>query len=244
VSDETLIAWTAEPLNDPEQQDHFLAAITYADELRRIGKAYRTLGFWVGGVSSLIALVSVLTIAAMLHLKREVVYWIAVDQSTGWTGEPISSKDAMTVINDKARLSYVRTLIERCESFNAATIDITDHKCALMLAPEQQAAYRSRVGKSNPTAPINLLGSRGQARIEKDMRFWSIAPAQPGTWAYRVKYLRTEMKPGGRPLTTPWNAEVYFSLHPDAAMTPSDLLDNPEGFFGFSYSTSPEGPAQ
>lgn len=243
MSDATLIEWRAEELPSEQRQEHFKAAKSYAAEIRSIGRSHRWLGFIVGACGTVIGLGG-LTAAALVMVANRTPpppRWIAVDQSTGWTGEPISAKDALRVINDHARQSYVRTLIEKCEGFNPVTLDLDDHTCELMLSPEQQKLYKARTDKKNPDAPINTLGAKGAARVEAKMLWWPLTPAKPGTYGYRVDFSRTELSPSGHPVRKNWRAEVYFSLNPSARMSPEDLTDNPAGFQAFNYTVQPWG---
>jgi hypothetical protein len=161
---------------------------------------------------------------------------MAVDNSTGWMGEPISARDATRIINDKARMSLVRGLISACEGYEAPVADLRFHECAIMLSPAQQKVYDTRAGKA-VVRPKGFI-----ARVEPAMRIWPRSDAPKGAYGYEVHFLRTEYRLGAKPETKPWTAVAYFTLNPAAPIAPLDALINPAGFVALSYDAKADAP--
>lgn len=190
----------------------------------------------------LIGVGGVVAAASLFPLKQNVPLWMTVSEITGVAGRAVGTEDAPKLFGDATRRHYLKQLVNACESYGPDTVDITFHRCAAMLSQNEQASYADRVGEKSPSAPRNVLGRKGIARVETAMRFDQQAgrSSKPGLYFYTVRFIRSEFVSGALTKREPWAADVAFEFRPQAAMDVNDLTDNPVGMLVVSYSAGPD----
>jgi type IV secretion system protein VirB8 len=232
-----LTSWQASAMPAAEREAHFAAVRSYEANLSRIGRAYRRSGTLFGMMGLVVGLSGMIAAASLFPLKQTTIRFIEVDRSTGYVGEPVSVIDAPRLFGETVMQHAMRDLVEACEGYNFATMDLTFHRCAIMLAPQVQVQYLDRVGPKNPLAPRVADGKAGWVRVEPVMSFQAMQASQGGTFGYVVRWLRSESPSGSTAKTSHWSTTIYFQFHPEYLTNPQDRSMNPTGFTAVSYSS-------
>lgn len=230
--------WTAEPLAPESKADMLRQGASRFDEMQRMGRAYRRTGFLLGISGMLMAAASIATVAALLPLKQTVVRYVTVSEQTGEVAETLGAADAPKLFSDGTARQYLRMFVEVCDGYLFETAATNAHRCALLLAPEQQQRYNAWFTARNPEGPQALFGRSGSVRPER-FRFVKFGDGQGGIQVWQVRYTRVEMRDGNI-TRRPWAMTVQFQWRPQLAMTDDDRTLNLAGFQALDYVSQPD----
>lgn len=235
------VAWPGEALAPEAKAEHLRLAETRVEEMRRYGRSYRRMGFFVGTAGLLVGLAGIALAASLLPLKQTVVRFAVVNETTGEVGESIGPADAPRLFSEGTARQYLRMFVEACDGYLWETRVLNAHRCALLMTAEQQARYAEWFSPRNPDSPQVVFGRNGSVRPDQ-FRFTRLGDARGDTQAWQVRYVRLEMK-DGRAARRPWMMTVQFQWRPQLAMSDNDRTLNLAGFQALDYVSQPD-PAQ
>jgi type IV secretory pathway component VirB8 len=232
------------PLTAEEKEIFYEPIRGLEREARARRRGAGMLGYIVGAAGCLVGVGGIWAAAVQYSTPPAPPVFIAVDQSTGWVGEPISIKEAPTLFNETVQQRDLRGLLEACVSYTADTLRLTWARCMAHLSPEMQQQYATAMGEKNPNAPRNVLGRKGSAYLESSFRFarQPSPPDRPDIYAYTVRFIRTTIMGGLTPVTEPWVADIVFEYHPDWPMSPDVRTFNPDGMVVIGFHAEKDKP--
>jgi len=240
VLDNPRAAWTSDDLTQEARAAWYRAAMSKVDEAERNGKAYRSLGFWVGGSGLALALLMG-TATTAVYLKKPLPPppgFVAVDRSSGIIGPAVPAKDAPKLFSEAVSERALREFIVRCEGYIPETWGRSDfHSCAIMAGADEQRRRVADIGRDGPRYPPKVFGPKGWAMPTQFLSFTRLADGADSTLHYEVRYERTEVI-NGREERPRYTAHVHWQWHPELDMAPADRLLNEGGFVATSFSTT------
>jgi type IV secretory pathway component VirB8 len=166
--------------------------------------------------------------------------YIPFDVATQRAAEAVRAQDApRTLFTEATRQSLLAEFIRRCEGYMPQTWRTLDYMdCMVMAAPDEQRRRADEIGPKGPHYPVALFGDKGWAMPTSFQAFVPRGIGPYDTYAYDVRYERTEAPERGERKLVRYTAKVEFQLRPDMKMAPATRLRNREGFQAVSFSTT------
>jgi type IV secretion system protein VirB8 len=225
-------------IKDFDTSRYYEESRSWAGDRERQRGFLMRLAWAIAGVASLIAIAEAIAIATLTPLKSEVPYTILVDRQTG-NVEALRPFDQGTIAPDQAltRSLLAQYVIAR-EGFAIESLKQDYRKVALWSAGSARAQYVAEMQASNPSSPLAALPR--QAIVEVQIR--SLSSLGPNS--AMIRYVKTQIDPGGRRMTSqPWSAVVTYRFS-GAAMSQADRLINPLGFQVIRFRRDAEIPLE
>lgn len=225
-------------IKDFDSARYYEESRSWAGDRERQRGFLMRLAWAIAGVASLIAVAEAIAIATLTPLKTEVPYTLLVDRQTG-NVEALRPLDQAIIAPDQAltRSLLAQYVIAR-EGFAIESLKQDYRRVALWSTGSARAQYVAEMQASNPSSPLAALPR--QAIVEIQIR--SISSLGPNS--SMIRYVRTQIDPGGRRMTSqPWSAVITYRFSA-AAMSQADRLINPLGFQVIRFRRDAEMPVE
>lgn len=206
------------------------------DKIRNLEVSKRT-AWVVAVVASILAAISIVTVALLTPIQKVDAYVVRVDSATGLVNvaKPLRNGDANydEVINKYFTQWYVRWregfLQERAQEFY--------YNVGLMSAYSEQSRYLKQYDPTNTNSPLNVYKRGGRSQITIRSTVFD------GPGAARVQFTKEEDWGGKDQKTSQWTAIIYYKFT-GAPMSDKDREINPLGFQVVNYVVSQDKPAE
>jgi len=188
----------------------------------------------VAALCLLLALASVVAVAALAPLKTVEPIFVRVDQSTG-------AVDVLHRIDEEVRIGrqdlldkgYLARYVRAREGYFFPTVQAQYRRVMLMSVGDARASYLRDFSKDNPDAPVNLYQDDESVEITiKSISFLKQGLAQ-------VRYMAA-LSDGETTTRQHWISTIGYAYEPDASIPLSVLADNALGFAVADYRAEPE----
>lgn len=230
-------AWIAAPLSLEQKEAHFKSAIPIHNEIERFGRAFRRVGYAVGGLGAGVGICGMALAAWAFSTRTDHAYFYRVDQN-GMPELSMPATDAPKLFTEQTAEQYLRAYVEARECYVYDTRDIMSHRVAIMSSPDEQGVYASWFSpKSNPMSPQAVYGNKTSVRVGNFRYTKMPGLMHNGVFAYEVRFDRLEVTGGAPGITTHWMAVVQFSWHPELKMSADDRSINAAGMQVVSYGS-------
>lgn len=181
-----------------------------------------------------LAIASVVAVAALAPLKSVEPVFVRVDQATG-------AVDVLHRIDEEVRLGrqdlldkgYLARYVRAREGYFFPTVQAQYRRVLRMSVGDARAAYLRASSQDNPNAPVNR--HRDAQSVEITLK--SISFLEPGL--AQVRYVAA-LHEGERTRRQHWISTIGYTYEPDASIPLSVLADNALGFAVTDYRAEPE----
>lgn len=206
-------------------EEYFEHAVRWDDDMRIRTRRSAKIAWTVAGVSVLMAVVAISTLAVLMPMKTIEPFVVRVNDVTGMVDivRPLNRDEAPA--DEAVSRYFIWDYIKAREEWLAATAPAAYRKVALMSARGLQDAWADYMSPKNPNGPQQQLGQQGSAKISlKTISFLQDNVAS-------VRFSKLVHFGDERPdEATDWLTTVTFAFHPEAEMSDSDRMANPFGF--------------
>lgn len=202
------------------------------DSIKQAAKLAR-IAWYVAGVSALIALSAVISVAVLTPLKTVVPYVIRVDNSTGSVDVMQSMTNSQTTYDEVMNKYFVQRYVRFREGYSNELAEEFYQNVGILSSSTEQQKYLKLFAPTNPLSPLNLYGPFVKVRITaKSISFIKSDVAL-------IRYTREIDKNGEHPELSHWAATIVFKYNP-APMTEKQRALNPLGFQVLEYRNDPD----
>lgn len=207
---------------------YFKEARTWENDRIRQREKSTKIAWVVAGASLLMALASVLAVAALTPLKTVEPYVIRVDNTTGIVDVVAALKDGKTNYEEAINKYFTQLYVRYREGYSKDLVEeYYGNVGILSIGPEQQK-YFEWVNPNNLQSPINIYGSYAKVKIQvKSTSF--IKPD-----VALVRYVKSIERGSDRPQLSHWAATISFK-YSGSPMLEKDRAINPLGFQVVEY---------
>lgn len=188
----------------------------------------------VAALCLLLALASVVAVAALAPLKTVEPVFVRVDSATG-------AVDVLHRIDEEVGIGrqdlldkgYLARYVRAREGYFFPTVQEQYRRVMLMSVGDARASYVQGFSKDNPDAPVNLYQDHKTVEIAiKSISFLRKGLAQ-------VRYVAA-LGDGEETRRQHWISTIAYEYEPDASIPLSVLADNALGFAVTDYRAEPE----
>jgi len=188
----------------------------------------------VAALCLLLALASVVAVAALAPLKTVEPVFVRVDSATGAV-DVLHNIDEEVGIGRQDLLDkgYLARYVRAREGYFFPTVQDQYRRVMLMSVGDARASYVQDFTKDNPDAPVNLY----QDDKTVEIRIKSISFLKQGL--AQVRYVAA-LGDGEETRRQHWISTIAYAYEPDASIPLSVLADNALGFAVTDYHAEPE----
>jgi len=188
----------------------------------------------VAALCLLLAVASVVAVAALAPLKTVEPVFVRVDQSTG-------AVDVLHRIDEEVGIGrqdlldkgYLARYVRAREGYFFPTVQEQYRRVMLMSVGDARTSYLRDFSRDNPKAPVNLYQDDESVEITiKSISFLKQGLAQ-------VRYMAA-LSDGETTARQHWISTIGYEYEPDASIPLSVLADNALGFAVADYRAEPE----
>jgi len=224
-----------EPLAEYFQEAATWDADRYAQAARSARQAH-----WWAAAGWLCAVAAVLTLAALVPLKRVEPFVVRVDSTSGVV-------DVVPVYTPQAGLEptvtryFLAHYVSVCERFNFATAESDYEECGAFHAAQRNQAWYAQWNPHNPASPLNVHKDGSSVRVQvQAVTFFRRASGL--TDLAQVRYLKSERVAGGADEhLSHWIGTIQYAFAAPS-QDPRVRRWNPLGFKVIEFTSEPEVP--
>ncbi|MGK6315621.1 virB8 family protein [Neorhizobium sp. DT-125] len=192
----------------------------------------RRVAWFVALVSSTLACVSIVALAALTPLKTVEPFVIRVDNSTGIVDVVSALTSTAGTYDEEVTKYFAARYVRAREGYVWSEAEENFRTVSLLSTQPEQLRFASTYRGSNPESPQNIYGRAATARIS--VKSISLI----GSAVVSVRYMQTVTR-GEDVRTTHWVATLTYT-YANAPMSSTDRLVNPLGFVVSEYRADPE----
>lgn len=200
------------------------------DKVRMSQKSAKT-AWWVAIAASVLAFISVVTVAILGPQKTVIPFVIRVDNTTGVVDVISAIKDGKSTYDEVLNKYNLQWYVRWREGYSKYLIDEYYKNVAIMSAAEEQSRYGSLFSINNPQSPLKIYSSSLVTIKIKSTSFINENTAL-------VRYSK-EVVGGSKAGLTHWAATINFE-YVGTPMSEANRAINPLGFQVFEYRNDPD----
>ena len=215
-----------------DHSDYYGKASTWDQDIMAGALRSRKRAWILAGSAMGLALISQLSLLALLPLKSFAPFVVTVEKSTGFL-EVSSSLESSLLSEDEAvtQANLVQYLTLR-EQYNPAVLEQNYERVMLMSDDRALKDYQSLWSAQNPENPSIVLGKKAAI----DVQIKSVALLNENTAS--VRFIKQQFE-HERKAVSHWNAIIQFR-YSQKPMRMAQRFQNPLGFKVTSYRVNPE----
>ena len=201
-----------------------------SDKVRSQEISKRT-AWTVAIVASILAIVSVVTVALLTPVQRVEAYVVRVDSSTGQVNvvRPLSNGD--TTYDEAINKYFTQWYVRWREGFIQERAPEFYNNVGILSSSAEQARYLKQYDPSSQASPLNVYKNFGRSVIT----IKSTVLDKPGV--ARIQFTKEEDWGGRNQKTSQWSAMVFYRFS-GAPMSEKDREINPLGFQVLNYTVA------
>ncbi len=182
---------------------------------------------WIAAIlASIVAVVSVITVAILGPQKTVVPYLVRVDNSTGNMEVVSNLKDSLSSYGEVINKFNLQWYVRWRESYSIHTVTDYYNNVGYMSGPKEQQKYGKLMAKSNPKSPLNKFRGNEVVVTIKSITFIKEGVAL-------VRFVK-EMQSQNSLRAQHWLATITF-MYVNAPQTEKVRAINPLGFQVLEY---------
>ncbi|TPL88722.1 virB8 family protein [Mesorhizobium sp. B2-3-12] len=213
-------------------KDYFDKARRFDQDRMASAERSRRLAWFVAGVASVLACMSVTAVVALTPLKTVEPFVVRVDNSTGIVDVVSALSSAAGSYDEEVTKYFAARYVRAREGYAWSEAEENFRTASLMSNTAEQQRFAAAYRGSNPESPQNIYGRSATSRI--GIKSISLI----NTNVVSVRYTRTITR-GEDVRTTHWVATITYS-YANAPISSSDRLVNPLGLVVSEYRADPE----
>ena len=224
------------PVATQDEKIYMKEALTWeANQHAQTMKSAR-LAWWVAGVSALIALASVATLAALFPLKTTVPYVYYVDKTTGDTSVVNALSEREVGYRELNEKHWARNYVIARETYLYTLLQL-DYDTVLALSSDDVGQAYAKVYEGD-NARDKKLGAGTEERVK--IISVVLPPDQTGKAVVRFELITKRNNGEGALPARSFVATMAYEFKPSMRGREKDLLMNPLGFKVTSYRIDAE----
>ncbi len=201
-----------------------------SEKVRALEVSKRT-AWVVAIVASLLAAISIVTVALLTPTQRVEAYVVRVDSGTGLVNVVRSMKDGDTNYDEAINKYFTQAYVRYREGYFQERAQEFYYNVGIMSSSQEQARFLKVYDPASSGSPLNLYKNAGRSIITIKNTYLD------GPGAARIQFTKEEDFAGKNHKTTQWTAMVYYRFT-GAPMSDKDREINPLGFQVLNYTAS------
>lgn len=216
---------------------YLVEAKSWESEKVRSLEVSRRTAWIVAVVASLLAAISIVTVALLTPIQKVEAYVVRVDSGTGLVNVVRPLKDGDTNYDEAINKYFTQSYVRWREGYFQERAQEFYYNVGIMSSSQEQARFLKVYDPANPGSPLNIYRKAGRSIITiKSTSF-------DGVGAARIQFIKEEDFDGKNHKTSQWTALVYYR-YTGAPMSDKDREINPLGFQVLHYTVSEDKPPQ
>lgn len=207
-----------------------------SDKIRNLEVSKRT-AWIIAVVASVLAAISIVTVALLTPIQRVDAYVVRVDSGTGLVNVVKQLQNGDTNYDEAINKYFTQWYVRWREGFLQERAQEFYYNVGLMSAYSEQTRYLKQYEPTSSTSPLNIYKNGGRSVIT----IKSTAFDTPG--AARIQFTKEEDWGGENQKVSQWTALIYYRFS-GAPMSDKDREINPLGFQVINYVVSQDKPAE
>ena len=205
-----------------------------SEKVRALEVSKRT-AWVVAIVASLLAAISIVTVALLTPTQRVEAYVVRVDSGTGLVNVVRSMKDGDTNYDEAINKYFTQAYVRYREGYFQERAQEFYYNVGIMSSSQEQARFLKIYDPASSGSPLNVYKNAGRSIITIKNTYLD------GPGAARIQFTKEEDFAGKNHKTTQWTAMVYYRFT-GAPMSDKDREINPLGFQVLNYTASEDKP--
>jgi type IV secretion system protein VirB8 len=206
------------------------------DKVRNLEVSKRT-AWIVALVASILAAISIVTVALLTPIQRVDAYVVKVDSGTGLVNVVKQLQNGDTNYDEAINKYFTQWYVRWREGFVQERAQEFYYNVGLMSAYAEQSRYLKQYDPGNSSSPLNIYKRGGRSQITIKSTVFDA----PG--AARVQFIKEEDWGGKDQKVSQWTAIIFYKFT-GAPMSDKDREINPLGFQVINYTVSQDKPAE
>lgn len=207
-----------------------------SEKVRSLEVSKRT-AWIVAIVASILAAISIVTVALLTPIQRVEAYVVRVDSGTGLVNVVRPMKDGDTNYDEAINKYFTQSYVRWREGYFQERAQEFYYNVGIMSSSQEQARFLKVYDPANSGSPLNIYRNAGRSIITIKNT------ALDGPGAARIQFTKEEDFAGRNHKTTQWTALVYYR-YSGAPMSDKDREINPLGFQVLNYTVSEDKPVE
>lgn len=206
-----------------------------SDKVRSLEISKRT-AWVVAVVASILAAISIVTVALLTPIQKVDAYVVRVDSGTGQVNvvKPLQNGD--TNYDEAINKYFTQWYVRWREGFQQERAQEFYYNTGIMSAYAEQSRYLKQYDPANAASPLNIYKNAGRSLITVKSTVFN----SPG--AAQIQFTKEEDWGGKTQKISNWTALVFYRFS-GAPMSDKDREINPLGFQVLNYVVSEDKPA-
>lgn len=216
---------------------YLVEAKSWESEKVRSLEVSRRTAWIVAIVASLLAAISIVTVALLTPIQKVEAYVVRVDSGTGLVNVVRPLKDGDTNYDEAINKYFTQSYVRWREGYFQERAQEFYYNVGIMSSSQEQSRFLKIYDPANSGSPLNIYRNSGRSIITIKNTFFD------GPGAARIQFTKEEDFAGKNHKTSQWTALVYYR-YTGAPMSDKDREINPLGFQVINYTVSEDKPPQ